>query len=320
MGVFCAVDLQTFSVIKQGFRDYYTSDRCRFDFVVDPKFRHFRVRFFKESGEQEDPTSVLQDAVWVRVVDKVYSGGFLKRFLGRFSLVVHGVFHSVLSFIFSKEVRGRGDGVPCLGGPLVFDFDAFYLIGGRFLLPRDSDLERLKEEVLCLRDFVRGWFGYRDFCYVFSGFKGFHLYVRDFDLEDHVFGGVDFLRREVQELGVRRWISSFLLGEGFRFDRSVTPDTRRIIRVPGSINGHTGLKAKIFRSEGSFLRFRLHHSVVFPWDDFFEVRFNSPVQMVMLNDEVFGSFRKNEVVKLPKPIAFLYALNGYCSFLANEPS
>lgn len=70
----------------------------------------------------------------------------------------------------------------------------------------------------------------------FSGSKGFHLLFDDPDWESVA----DPFEREQRVIERRRALVGEVIAEGIAIDTSVTVDTRRIIRVPGTINSRTG--------------------------------------------------------------------------------
>jgi hypothetical protein len=74
----------------------------------------------------------------------------------------------------------------------------------------------------------------------FSGSKGFHLIYRDTDREK--FGIPDPKQREETVRQERKELLSRVLKQGFEVDERITADTRRIIRLPGSIHGKTGFQ------------------------------------------------------------------------------
>ncbi len=72
----------------------------------------------------------------------------------------------------------------------------------------------------------------------FSGGKGFHLIARDPDRS--AFSEPDPVRREEAVREQRRSLLDRAVEAGHPVDPVVTPDTRRIIRLPGTLHGSTG--------------------------------------------------------------------------------
>jgi hypothetical protein len=81
----------------------------------------------------------------------------------------------------------------------------------------------------------------------FSGSKGFHLFY--LDLERDKFAIEDPKEREDTVRDSRKQLLTRVLGEGFNVDNRVTADTRRIIRLPGSIHGTTGYQCTVLGLE-----------------------------------------------------------------------
>ena len=72
----------------------------------------------------------------------------------------------------------------------------------------------------------------------YSGGKGFHLVFTDNDRQ--VFSIPDPQEREEAVRAKRQALLQRVLDQGFPVDTTVTADTRRIIRLPGSLHGTTG--------------------------------------------------------------------------------
>ena len=72
----------------------------------------------------------------------------------------------------------------------------------------------------------------------YSGGKGFHLIFRDNDRT--LFSTPDPRQREDAVRASRQELLQRVLEQGFPVDPTVTADTRRIIRLPGSLHGTTG--------------------------------------------------------------------------------
>ena len=81
----------------------------------------------------------------------------------------------------------------------------------------------------------------------FSGSKGFHLFY--LDLERDKFAIEDPKEREEAVRASRKQLLTRVLEEGFNVDNRVTADTRRIIRLPGSIHGTTGYQCTVLGLE-----------------------------------------------------------------------
>ena len=81
----------------------------------------------------------------------------------------------------------------------------------------------------------------------FSGSKGFHLFYVDHAREK--FAIEDPKKREEEVRENRKQLLTRVLEEGFEVDPRVTADTRRIIRLPGSIHGTTGYQCTVLSLE-----------------------------------------------------------------------
>ena len=73
-------------------------------------------------------------------------------------------------------------------------------------------------------------------CY--SGSKGFHVVLKDNQRDKFVIS--DHRKREATVRESRKKLLDRVISAGFPVDKTVTGDTRRIIRLPGSLHGKTG--------------------------------------------------------------------------------
>ena len=110
---------------------------------------------------------------------------------------------------------------------LYFDIDA----PGNFSLA--------KNEAKRLVEFLQKDYHFKDIKVVFSGGKGFHIYVYDFKLENFVSEVyADPRMREGQTQDVKLSIVDKILHkQNILIDAPITLDTRRIIRLPMTIHG-----------------------------------------------------------------------------------
>lgn len=262
------------------------------------KFRHIRLR--------------TMTGIWKGIRRDIVNAASFHRVLVHWNEPPRDLYTTVLQFLFPKELRHLTNGVPCLGGPLVFDFDTI----SKYALPSQVELERAKREILLLKDWLYVTYGYRDFSFVFSGHRGFHLYVNDFDVVNHV-KCVDIRNREAQEKRVRTRIAYTALRDGFSIDVNITSDTHRIIRIPNSLHGRTGLKTVLLPDEKALLRFHLCRSIVFP-NDPVPIQINTLVPPFCFVGQTYGAFCPGQHLVLPKAVAYLLILGNYA--LANASS
>ena len=110
-----------------------------------------------------------------------------------------------------------------------------------------KNLEQARSTALGLHDYLASDTSMEFLSCSFSGSKGFHLYY--LDLERKKFAIEDPKEREEAVRASRKQLLTRVLEEGFNVDKRVTADTRRIIRLPGSIHGTTGYQCTILGLE-----------------------------------------------------------------------
>ncbi len=102
-----------------------------------------------------------------------------------------------------------------------------------------ENLERARLTTLNLHKWIEKNYDYELMSISFSGSKGFHLIYTDPDRS--LFSIEDGKEREDAVRENRNKLLQEVLLAGFKVDPRITADTRRIIRLPGSIHGKTGL-------------------------------------------------------------------------------
>ena len=102
-----------------------------------------------------------------------------------------------------------------------------------------ENLERARLTTLNLHKWIQKNYDYELISISFSGSKGFHLFYNDPDRS--LFSIENSKDRETAVKENRKKLLQEVLLAGFKVDPRITADTRRIIRLPGSIHGKTGL-------------------------------------------------------------------------------
>ena len=102
-----------------------------------------------------------------------------------------------------------------------------------------ENLEQARITTLKLHNWVEQNYDYELISISFSGSKGFHLFYNDLDRS--LFSIENAKEREFAVKEERKKLLQEVLLAGFKVDPRITADTRRIIRLPGSIHGKTGL-------------------------------------------------------------------------------
>ncbi|MBL6895625.1 MAG: hypothetical protein ISR23_00880 [Candidatus Poseidoniaceae archaeon] len=102
-----------------------------------------------------------------------------------------------------------------------------------------ENLEQARITTLKLQNWIEKNYDYELISISFSGSKGFHLFYHDLDRS--LFSIENPRERENAVKSARSKLLQEVLLAGFKVDPRITADTRRIIRLPGSIHGKTGL-------------------------------------------------------------------------------
>jgi DNA primase small subunit len=90
-------------------------------------------------------------------------------------------------------------------------------------------------------------------------------------------------------------------------DAGVTQDLSKLIRVPNSIHGETGLIAKKVDDIDKFDP--LMHAMI-PSVDVMKIRFTENVPELRIHGEIVGPFVENEEKEMLKSVALFYVLKG----------
>lgn len=197
-------------------KHYYETINLDLTIIPQINFRHFRLR--------------LTDNTFYKVTRKIRTWNNLKKqFLTWLPL---DVYYSSACWLNPHKLGSRTEGkilknimINC---DLVFDID----VNGEEI----KDIEQARKQALSLKNFLI--LKKIDVRYVaFSGSKGFHVVCSDpwkDTIDDHI-------EREKNAIEKRKQIVKEAKSDGLFFDEKVTIDTRRIIRLPGTINSKTGL-------------------------------------------------------------------------------
>jgi hypothetical protein len=105
------------------------------------------------------------------------------------------------------------------------------------------NMERARKATVDLLDWVEERFDFERVHVVFSGSKGFHLVYRERDRT--LFSIPDPKTREHAVRDARKDLLAKVMEAGHPIDAGITADTRRIIRLPGTLHGTTGWQCTV---------------------------------------------------------------------------
>lgn len=145
------------------------------------------------------------------------------------------VFWSTMKWLSPKDLYNEKSNDYCLGGPIVFDIDCSKIHYPCKITDEgicEEGVELAHKEAKKLVDFLKKE-NYEEVRTVFSGRRGFHVYVFDTKCE-----GKKYKEERIELLDkIKR--------EGIKADYSVTSDIKRVIGFPTSLHGISMKKIKI---------------------------------------------------------------------------
>lgn len=210
--------------MSDSYRSFYQNNTPDLSAITNLSHRHFRI--------------LLPRGTFLKLQDRIRSTEILQQWLIRYR--PSDVYYSTSCWL-SPENIGRREKTPLssnifLSSDIVFDIDR-----------SPFTCENIEHARLDTLDLV-------SFCadqnlpikYIaFSGSKGFHVVCKDLN----VYHSPDPLTREDMAKSVRKNIIGTIQAEGINIDPKITADTRRIIRVPGTINSKTGYACTVLTQE-----------------------------------------------------------------------
>lgn len=210
--------------MTEPFRHFYEHHLPDLSAITDLPHRHFRI--------------LLPRGTFLKLQDQVRSEEVLRRWLVRYR--PSDVYYSTSCWLVPANL-GRRERTPLsdnifLSSDIVFDIDRSPFSA--------ANLDRARQDTLRLLAFCDK--NHLAVKYIaFSGSKGFHVICAD----SRRYEDPSPLVREDLAKAVRREIIARVLAEGIAIDTKITADTRRIIRVPGTINSKTGYVCTVLSRE-----------------------------------------------------------------------
>ena len=192
--------------------------------ITHCSFRHFRI--------------LLPNDSFHKVQDRIRDGETLQRWLIRY--LPSDVYYSTSCWL-APECVGRREKTPLSANIFLFSDIVFDIDRSPF---SSSNLEMARQDALKVIRFCTDHAIPVKYI-AFSGSKGFHVVCKD----TQKYGDPDPRVREDRAKAVRREIIRQVQEEDIGIDAKITSDTRRIIRVPGTINSKTGFVCTVLSHE-----------------------------------------------------------------------
>jgi DNA primase catalytic subunit len=207
---------------------FYSINPPDLSVITNINKRHFRL--------------LLPNGRFFKLKDTIRSARDLQDWLVK--LAPLDVYYSTSTYLNPTGVASRpkkstdywGPGNVVLGHDIAFDIDRRPL--------SLFNLERARKDALSLHALVTG-LGCPLKYIAFSGSKGFHLVFQDPEMEIEP----DYRVREKALIRRRKALVEEVERAGIAVDAAVTTDTRRIIRLPGTVNSKTGLCCQVISLE-----------------------------------------------------------------------
>ena len=205
-------------------RSFYKHHLPDLSRITDLPHRHFRI--------------LLPSGTFFKVQDRIRDAATLQHWLVRYR--PSDVYYSTSCWL-APENLGRRERTPLscnifLSSDIVFDIDKSPF--------SCANLECARQDTLRLVTFCED--EHIPVRYIaFSGSKGFHVVCSDTNRYDNPHP----LAREDAAKQVRKEIIARVNEEGIAVDTKITKDTRRIIRVPGTINSKSGYVCSVLTLE-----------------------------------------------------------------------
>ncbi|MHA1269528.1 MAG: phosphoadenosine phosphosulfate reductase domain-containing protein [Candidatus Helarchaeota archaeon] len=292
-------------IISYLFKKFYMT-KFRPWIPQNSKFHHYRKQLF--------------NGFWIKARVKISSNNDLKSFINM-KFPPKNIYYSISKWSIPEKIGPKNLNNRCLGTNLIFDLD---IIQNLFDL---DEFEDKKNIILELKNFLKHQFGFSKFMYLWTGNKGFHLYVLDYDFSDFydknikrsIKNPIEFGNIKKIELSNRSYISEILTEEKFNVDFNVVNDLMRIVRLPRTLHGSTSLQSILVESESEFLNLSLSDSFVMNDDYQLKLFFIKNVPEVNFKDFNLGPFKKGDIKSVSSKIGCLLILKKYAK-LVSKPS
>lgn len=203
------------------FKEYYQMKFTEDIPIPDTKFRHFRLQLFSDRIR------------FRRIRDIITTKKQLYQVIVK-TVPKNAYFMPVkwLNPIFSGKTKGELDVM--LSSPLYFDIDLKDLNPPTF--------KKVTENTKKLIEYIIREYGQSPDLVVFSGRQGYHVHYWNWDFSDLI--SINPQERILRFKREREKITLDILKNGIVIDKQITIDPYRILKIPNTLHGITGLIAK----------------------------------------------------------------------------
>ena len=267
------------------------------------KFYHYRKQLF--------------NGYWVKAKRKITSNNKLIAFINK-KLPAKNLYYSISRWSNPEKVGPRNNNNRCLGTNLIFDFDIIQNI-----LDQD-EFNKRKNQVIEFKNFLKDTFNFTTFQYLFTGNKGFHLYVLDynnFDFYENYIKNISdnkqkFWDIEHIESSNRDFLCKEIEEKGFPVDLNVINDLMRVVRLPGTLHGSTGLQSILTHSEDEFIKLNVERSFTIDNDYQLKLIFLHDVPEFSTKDDVIGPYKRGDIKSIASGVGCFLILKSYAKLIS----
>ncbi|MBD3229430.1 MAG: phosphoadenosine phosphosulfate reductase family protein, partial [Candidatus Lokiarchaeota archaeon] len=228
------------------------------------------------------------------------------------------IYYSIARWLNPENVGPRSKKNRCLGAKLVFDFDVIDNILDL------NEFEMGKTILIECKNYLNRQFGFSEFEYLWTGNKGFHLIVQDYNyrefFDEFVKGSqtFDLERQKISEIEIlnRNYIYKKIKKKEFPTDYEVLTDIMRVVRLPKTLHGSTGLQSILVSSEKKFKRLNIDES--FTMIDNYDLKlfFTKNVPEFSINDLIIGPYNKGTIKTISSRIGCFLILKNFAKLVS----
>jgi phosphoadenosine phosphosulfate reductase len=267
------------------------------------KFHHYRKQLF--------------NGYWKKADKKISSNNELTEFILK-KYPAKNIYYSISKWLNPEKIGSKNKYNKCLGTKLVFDFDII-----EDLLDINQ-FEKGKRIVIDFKNYLKESFGFNKFSYLWTGNKGFHLTVLDYDYLKFYDNFIknsskkDMKKDIIEKIETknRDFLIKKISERGFRVDLGVISDIMRIVRLPKTLHGSTGLKSILKHNEKDFMNLKINESFEIPDNYDLKLFFIKDLPELNISRLPLGPFEKGTITNVSSDLGAFLILQNYAKLVS----